>query len=89
MNYKNSMVVALLALFLFGCTTSMVSNEKIMGVSSRASGKKIVSIGGIERDGSNSYYDAKAEDGSMYSCSFNGGDIGSAGIIQHEKCTRK
>lgn len=85
---KQSVVSLITILFLAGCA-SVISNEKIIENSSVAAGKKIVSIGEVKRIGFDSFYEAKAEDGTIYSCSFNGGTVASAGIVQFQKCEVK
>ena len=85
---KKSLASLMTVILLAGCA-SVISKETIIENSSIAAGKKIVSIGGVKKIGFDSFYEAKAEDGTVYSCSFNGGTVASAGIVQFQKCDVK
>lgn len=86
---KKSAVSLVALLLMAGCATSVVSKETIIDNSSAAAGKKIVAIGEVKQVGFDSFYEATAQDGTIYTCSFNGGTAASMGIVQNQKCEVK
>lgn len=82
---RHLIVVSLCGFVLGGCAT-VLSDQQVIDNASAVAGTEIVSIENRRQVGVDTFYIATAKDGTRYNCQFNGGDVISLGIVQHQKC---
>ena len=86
-NSANSIVVGLLVVALGGCTAmTTLPESKLQETASAVIGKPITSVDNVRHVDDMSYFDAKATDGTTYSCSL---QVVMGFASQHQKCDKK
>lgn len=88
MKMKEYVNIIVLAGLLAGCVT-VTSDQQVIANASAVTADEIVSIQNRKQVGVDTFYTATAKSGTKYSCSFNGGDVISFGIVQHSKCEKQ
>lgn len=84
-------VVVILAGFLAGCATQMLSDDRIRSNTAGALGvsPEDVTISNRREQVPNTYYIAKTKAGVEYACIINGGGILAAGMVNPPTCNKK
>jgi hypothetical protein len=72
---------------MYGCTAmTTLPNSQLQETASAVTGKQITSVSSVRHVGDMSYFDARAEDGTVYACSL---QVVFGTTSQHQKCHKK
>lgn len=87
---QTALVLMAASLGLAGCADQMLSDGRIISNTAAVLGQPpgVVTIADRRSDTTNTYYTARTPRGA-YSCSINGGDALSLGIVMAPQCSRE